>query len=116
MKHFTIGNGFTHVQPTSSIPTHGQVYTSYVMINRGSRRNDDNYSKTTGFCQTLPQDLNEADVYFDWSYKLLSCINTLVQPTIGGQIEILGSLQEVIQLSPTDNLWAIKSCGHRIKD
>ena len=53
---------------------HGQVYTTYVTINQGSRRNDDNYIKTTGFCKTLPSDLNVADVYFDWSYKLLSCI------------------------------------------
>ena len=77
------------------------------MINRGSRRNDGNYIKTTGFCKTLPHDLNDANVYFDWSYKLLSCITTSVQPTIGSQPDILGSLQEAIQLSPIDDHWAI---------
>ena len=87
---------------------HGQVYTSYIVINRGFRRNDGNYIKTTGFCKTLPHDLNEADVYFGWSYKLLSCITTLVQPTICSRPEILGSLQEEIQLSPIDDYWAIK--------
>ena len=71
---------------------HGQVYTNYVMTNRGSRRNDDNFIKTTGFCKTLPSDLNEADVYFDWSYKLLSCITTLCQPIICSRPEVFGSL------------------------
>ena len=64
------------------------------MINRGSRRNDGNFIATTGFCNTLPSDINEADVYYDWLYKLQSRITPQCQPTVSIIPEVLGSLQE----------------------
>ena len=43
----------------------GQVYKDYAMINRGSRRNEGNFIANTGFYKTLPNDVKEANVYYD---------------------------------------------------
>ena len=77
------------------------------MINRGSRRNVGNFTMTTGFCKTLPSDINEDDVYYDWSYKLLSCITPQYQPTVSIIPEVLGSLQEAIHVLPIEDHWSI---------
>ena len=58
---------------------HDQMYKDYVMINRGARRNEWNFVANPGLCHTLPEDINEVDVYYDWSYKLQSCIHESCQ-------------------------------------
>ena len=66
---------------------HGQVYKSYIMINCGSRRNEGNFIANKGFCKTLPKCIKEANVYYDWSYKLQSSITPQFQPTVNATTE-----------------------------
>ena len=59
------------------------------MINRSSRRNEGNFIVNTEFCKTLPNDIKEANVYYDWSYKLQSSITPQYQPTADATTEEL---------------------------
>ena len=77
------------------------------MINRGSRHNEDNFIVTTGFCKNLPSEINEADVYYGWSYKLPSRITPQCKPTVSGIPDDLSSLQDAKKLLPIKDHWAI---------
>ena len=77
------------------------------MINRGSQRNEGNFTGTTVFCKTLPNDIKEADIYYDLSYKLQCSITPQYQPTIDATMEGLCNLQDVKQLLPIEDHWEI---------
>jgi len=79
---------------------HGQVYKDYVMINRCLPRNEGTFIANTRFSKTLPNDIKEADVYYDSSCKLQSSITPLCQRTIDAIMEGLFSLQHAITLLP----------------
>ena len=64
------------------------------MINRGLRRNEGNFVATTGFGKHLPMDVKEVDVYYDWSYELLSSITPQSQPTVNATTDGLCNLQD----------------------
>lgn len=83
------------------------MYTYYVIINKCSRRNEGKCIANTGFCNTLPTDIQEVDVYYDWSYKIQSRIPPLYQPNTEITMKSLSSLQEENQLLPVEDHWTI---------
>ena len=86
------------------------------MINRGSRHNEGNFIVTTGFCKKLPSEINEADVYYDWSYKLPSRITPQCKPTVSGIPDDLGSLQDAKKCYLLKTIGQLVNCGHQIRD
>lgn len=70
------------------------------MINRGSRYNEGNFIANTGFCKDLPNDIKEADVYYDWSYTLQTSTTQQYQPTVDTTTEGWCSLQDATYLLP----------------
>ena len=85
----------------------GNFPKKYVMINRGSRRNEIKFIANTWFYKTLPKNIKEADVYYDWSYKLQSSINSQCQPTVNATTKGLCSLQDAKILLPIEYHWVI---------
>ena len=77
------------------------------MINRCSRRNEGNFIASIGFCKTLPNDIKDADVYYDWSCKLQSRITPPCQPTTDVTMGGLCSLQYAKKLLPIEDHWEI---------
>lgn len=87
---------------------YGQVYKDYVMINKGSRCNEGTFIANSGICYTLSEDINEVDDYYDWSYKLYSCIYAPCQ-LVTETINVLSSslYESKTQLYIEDH-WIIK--------
>ena len=73
------------------------------MINRASRRNEGSFIANARFCKTLPTDIKEADVYYDWSYKLLSSITSQCQSTVNETTNYLCSLQDTKTILPIED-------------
>ena len=96
-------NFFYSITTNNLYARHGQVYKNYVMINRASRRNEGNFIANARFCKTLPTDIKEADVYYDWSYKLLSSITSQCQSTVNETTNYLCSLQDTKTILPIED-------------
>ena len=73
------------------------------MINRGSQYNEGNFIANTGFCKNLPNDIKEADVYYDWSYKVQTSTTPQCQPTVDTTTEFWCSLQDAKDLLPIED-------------
>ena len=61
----------------------------------------------SGLFHTLPEDINEVDVYYDISYKLQSFIHASCQPIPDSTNVFISSLHKVKNQLPIEDYWVI---------
>ena len=79
------------------------------MINRSSRHNKGKFVTNSELCNTLPYDIKEVDVCYDWSYKLQCCIHSPYQPITETTNVLIGSLHEAKNQLLIEAHWTIKN-------
>lgn len=79
------------------------------MINRCPICNVVKVVANSGIYHTLPGDIKEADVYYDWSYKLQSCIHPQYHPTTDTTNAFICRLHYATKKLTTEDHWIINT-------